>query len=108
MILPSNYDGGLGGLMLSPLCKQFITYSSYDGPDYAEYYSDRAEIIGYTLVNAKGLDAVKATFNFFTKDWSITKIVWVDEHTIVLKVYEGSHGGDDSGVKYTYLKTILK
>ncbi len=107
MLLPSNYDTGILGLLLSPSCNQFIIYSSYDGPDYENYYSNRAEIIGFNITNDKGLKAIKSSFEYYSKDWSIDNLTWINDKSIALKIYEENRWGDGSGMHYKYFKTNL-
>ncbi|RZJ66901.1 MAG: hypothetical protein EOO45_15805 [Flavobacterium sp.] len=99
MELPSSYDQGVQGMLFSPSCNRFLIYSSYDGPDYSDYYSYRAEIFAFK-VNGKGLDKIVPDFDYYSKDWSIRDAVWVDDKTIAIKVHEGE---TDSG--YRYYKT---
>jgi hypothetical protein len=105
MLLPSNYDAGVLKLLLSPACKQLIVCSSYDGPDYADYYEDRAEIFVLDVTTGAGLKGIKPAFRYYTKDWSIADLTWVNDKTIALKIYEG-RSGDSSSVHY--VKTVLK
>jgi hypothetical protein len=88
LILPSAYDRGIINLVISPDCKRFIVYSSYDGPDYTNYYEYRAEIFGFTIARGQGIKTIQPAFKFFTKDWSIEKITWISNTEIGLKTYE--------------------
>jgi hypothetical protein len=108
LVLPSNYDAGIMDLLFSPSCNQFLVYSSYDGPDYTNYYEYRAEIIGFTITQGQGFDAVKPSFKYYTKDWSIDHVMWVDENTLTLKLYNGERTGNGENSKYRYFKTNLK
>jgi hypothetical protein len=96
MLLPCNYDAGILGLLMAPGCNRFIIYSSYDGPDYVNYYEHRAEIISFTIAEDDGLKAIKPAFKYYSKDWSIEDLTWIDDETIAIKVY------DESGVPYKY------
>ena len=107
MLMPSNYDAGILRMLLSPTCNQLIVCSSYDGPDYVDYYEDRAEIFVFSVTTGIGLKGIKPTFKYYTKDWSIEDLTWVNDKTITLKIYEGNRGGDGSGVAYKYLKADL-
>ena len=107
MVLPSNYDSGILTMSLSPTCNQMIVCSSYDGPDYVDYYEDRAEIFVFNVTNGIGLKGIKPTFKYYTKDWSIEDLTWINDKTIALKVYEEQRWGDGSGVHYKYLKADL-
>lgn len=109
MLLPSNFDAGILGLLFSASGKQFIIFSSYDGPDYEEYYSYRAEIIAYKILpQEKGLNAIKTNFHYYSKDWSIEKIAWINENSIALKIFKEQKSGDGSKTKYEYYKTTIK
>lgn len=88
LILPSAYDRGIIELVISPNCKRFIVYSSYDGPDYTNYYEYRAEIFGFNIAPGQGINTIQPAFKFFTKDWSIEKVAWISNTEIGLKTYE--------------------
>ncbi|MES2679414.1 MAG: hypothetical protein V4635_05990 [Bacteroidota bacterium] len=108
LVLPCNYDQGIIGLEISPSCNQFIVYSSYDRPDYTEYYDYRAEIFGFTITQGQGFKIIKPSFKYYTKDWSIDKITWIDENTLALKLYDGERAGDGENLKFHYFKTNQK
>ncbi len=108
MYLPSGYDAGVLGLVFSPSAKFMLVYSSYDGPDYDNYYEDRAEFFLFSVKKGKGLSAVKLYGEFYTKDWSIEEIIWIDDKTIALKIYEGPRRGNGVQGGYKYLKTTIK
>ena len=108
ILLPSSYDGGIAGLTFSPSCNQFIVFSSYDGPDYVEYYSDRAEIFGFKVTTDKGLKAVKPAFIYFSKDWSLENLVWINDSTIALKTYaENRSAKNQDHLHYMFFKADL-
>lgn len=107
MFMPSNYDAGILTILLSPVCNQLIVCSSYDGPDYVNYYEDRAEIFVFNVTTGIGLKGIKPTFKYYTKDWSIEDLTWVNDKTIALKMYEGNRTGDGSKVAYKYFKADL-
>lgn len=90
LILPSAYDQGIIDLVISPDCKRFIVYSSYDGPDYTNYYEYRAEVFGFTIAPGQGIKTIQPAFKFFTKDFSIEKITWLSNTEIGLKTYEAA------------------
>jgi hypothetical protein len=108
MQLPSDYDQGILGLIFSPSCNQFIIYSGYDAPDYDKYYQYRSEIIGFNIANGKGLEAIKPSFKYYTTDWSIEDITWVDDKTIALKVYEEGIPSNGNGFHHKYFKAELQ
>jgi hypothetical protein len=107
MLIPSGYDAGVLNMLLSQTCTRLMVCSSYDGPDYEDYYEDRAELILFKISKETGLKGVKPAGKFYTKDWSIEDFTWVNDKTIALKVYEGNRGGDGNGANYRYLKTHL-
>jgi hypothetical protein len=107
MLMPSNYDAGILKMLLSPTCNQLIVCSSYDGPDYANYYEYRAEIFVFNITTESGLQAIKPTFKYYTSEWSIDDLTWVNDKTIALKIYEGNRGGDGSGAHYKYFKADM-
>ncbi|HEX5002676.1 MAG TPA: hypothetical protein VFW78_09265 [Bacteroidia bacterium] len=107
LMLPSGFDAGIMGLLFSPSCRQFIVYSSYDGPDFMNFYEDRAEIVGFTVTRDQGLNAIKPSFEYNTSDWSIDSIIWIDENNLALKLYNGNRNSESMNLKYSYFKTSL-
>jgi hypothetical protein len=105
MAVPTDYDAGILSMLFSPSCSQLLICSSYDGPDFENYYSHRAEIFVYTVSTGNGLHGIKPSLKFYAKDWSIDDIIWVNDKTIALKVYEERRQGDGSGNNYKYYKT---
>ncbi|MDF3026024.1 MAG: hypothetical protein K0S23_331 [Fluviicola sp.] len=103
MLIPSAYDAGILNMLLSQTCTQFMVCSSYDGPDFEDYYENRAELYLFKILKETGLKGVKPAGQFYTKDWSIEDFTWVSDKAIALKVYEGN--GSDAN--YRYLKTHL-
>ncbi|MEO5910162.1 MAG: hypothetical protein ABIP95_04695 [Pelobium sp.] len=106
-ILPSNYDSGILGILFSPSCNKLVIYSSYDTPDYADYYTERANITCYSITTEQGLSAIKPLFKYDTKDWSIGNITWADDNTLALQLYDGTSPDGDSNSKYRYFKTVI-
>ncbi len=88
MCLPADYDFGLYGVEVSPSCSKFITYSSYDGPDYVEYYGQRALVMLYRIGAGSGIKAIKLKKTFAFKLWSIHEAKWVNDRYIALKMYK--------------------
>lgn len=107
MILPADYDQGILGLIFSPSCNQFIIYSCYDLPSYYDYYQYRSEIIGFNITNGKGLAAIQPSFKYYTKDWSISDLIWIDDKTIALKVYEEGSPSAGNDYQHKYYKSAL-
>ena len=107
MAVPTDYDAGILSMLFSPSCSQLLICSSYDGPDFENYYSHRAEIFVFTVSTGNGLHGIKPSLKFYTKDWSIDDIIWVNDKTIALKVYEERRQGDGSSNNYKYYKTDL-
>lgn len=106
--IPSNYDAGMIGYEFSPTGNKFIVFSAYDGPDYIQYYDWRAEFFIYEITKEKGLDALQLVSSYYATDWSIENIVWIDDNSIALKIYEEERPGDGSKLKFKYLKTIIQ
>ncbi len=107
MLLPSDYDAGVLSMQLSPSCSRLMVSSSYDGPDFVKYYDHRAEIFIFTVSIDNGLHGIKPALKFYTKDWSIDDIIWVNDKTIALKIYEEGRQGDGSSNSYKYYKADL-
>ena len=104
MDLPANFDAGLIGLLVSPSCKRFITYSSYDMPDYDKYYSNRALLTCYDITDDVGLKAIRLKQTYGLKQWSIAEVIWKDEQSVVLKMYDGNFA---ELVEYKYFKVVI-
>lgn len=105
--MPSDYDAGIQDMLFSPNCNQLIVCSSYDGPDYDNYYENRAEFYLFKIAGNQGLDSVKPYLRYSTKKWSIDDITWVDDNVIALKLYDEQRWGDGTGVNYKYFKASL-
>lgn len=105
LLLPSSYDQGIMGLLISPKCNQFIVFSSCDGSDYTDFYDFRAEIFGFTITKEQGLQAVKPAFMMSTKDWSMEKVIWISENEIAIKAYnEDRNLSNEDCLDYKYFK----
>jgi hypothetical protein len=107
MLMPSTYDSGILKMLLSPSCHQLVVCSSYDGPDYGNYYEYRAEIFLFNVSTGIGLKGIAPSFNYFTKDWSIHNLTWVDENTIALELYNETRTGNEENLKFRYFKSNL-
>lgn len=105
--MPTDYDAGILSMLFSPSCSQLLICSSYDGPDFENYYSHRAEIFVFTVSIGNGLKGIKPALKFYTKDWSIDDIIWINDKTIALKVYEEPRQGDGSSNNYKYYKADI-
>lgn len=104
MLLPSNFDAGILKMVFSPSCKQLLICSSYDGPDFENYYSHRSEIFLFSISLDYGLSGITPSSMFYTKDWSIDSIIWLSDHTIALKTYTGSRPLESRSTAYEYYK----
>jgi hypothetical protein len=107
MLMPSSYDAGILKMLLSPSCKQLVVCSSYDGPDYGNYYEYRAEIFLFNVSTGIGLKGITPSINYYTKDWSINNLTWVDENTIALELYNGTRGSNEDNLEFRYFKSNL-
>lgn len=107
MLMPSTYDAGILKMLLSPSCNQLVVCSSYDGPDYENYYEYRAEIFLFNVSTGIGLKGITPALNYYTKDWSINNLTWVDENTIALELYNGTRTGKGENLKFRYFKSNL-
>jgi|GEM_PF-2287801 len=90
MTLPCDYDVGILGVSFSPSCTKLIVCSSYDGPEYHEYYNYRAEFYLYNVNGNNGLESLLPAYGFGSKEWSIADYVWITDHELGLKVYSGN------------------
>lgn len=108
MLMPSNYDSGVLKMLLSPSCTQLLVCSSYDGPEYSDYYEHRAEIFLFNVLTGVGLKGITPSLKYYTKDWSINDLTWVDEHTIALELYNETPMNYGENLKSKYFKSNLK
>jgi hypothetical protein len=107
LLLPSSFDSGISGFVFSPSCEKFIVFSSYDGTDYDKYYSHRSEIRGFTFNGSKNLEDVRPSLKINSKEWSLEDLIWADENTVLLKVYEEDRSGAGESLHYKYLKASI-
>ena len=103
MGLPSGYDAGILGLSFTPSGQHFLIFSAYDSPDFKNYYAARSELFVYKM--GEGIDDIERSLSYFSQEWSIEAVVWIDEKSIALKIYTEARWGDGSGVTYKYVKT---
>ena len=109
MPLLSSFDAGILDLILSRSTKHFITYSSYDGPDYTDYYGHRSEFTLYRIKKQKKNTKIEERLFGFSKNWSIARIVYISDNYIALKLYEERYGdGTDLNYKYFKLRLVSK
>jgi hypothetical protein len=105
MPLPAEFDAGLLGIVVSPVCDRFVTYSSYDMPDYDKYYAYRALIVLYDINEGVGLKAIKKTRTFGLKTWSISEVKWLDNKSIAFKLYKEAYSDN---VRFAYFKVRIE
>lgn len=105
--LPASFDQGILGMSFSPDGNYLMVCSSYDGPDYSNYYSYRAEIVLYKITTDEGLKAVKHFGDYYSLEWSISDFVWINKGTFALKIYEGHKRGNGVEGGYRYLKASI-
>jgi hypothetical protein len=99
--LPTSFDEGISGMILSPSRKQLIIYSSV-GSHY-EPYNHRAELFGFEVTKNGGIKGLKPSFKYMTKDFEISSLFWVNEKIILLTVNE-NNWDDQSSLRYFRVK----
>ena len=107
MILPCTFDQGILGLVFSNSCDQFVTYSSYDAPDFNNYYEHRAELTGFNITRGKGLDCIKPFFKYYNKEWSIDKLIWITDKKIAIRVYTQGMPSNGNDFQFQYYTTEI-
>lgn len=107
IFVPSNYDQGFLGLIISPDYKTMMVYSSYDMPSFMDYYDWRSEFFLYNLEENKGLKALNLFSYFTSTKWSIDEIIWINNSQLALKVYENNRPEKYNSESFTYLSTTL-
>lgn len=91
LLLPSTFDAGITNVLPSPDCKKLIVFSSYDMPDYENYYEHRAEFFLFNVIVDKGIEGIKPSAKHFSKKWSLADMTWINNKTIAAKVYENKN-----------------
>lgn len=91
LLLPSTFDVGVSTVLPSPDCKRLIVWSTYDMPDYGEFYGHRSELFSFTIDMEKGIDGVQPLAKHFSKRWSLGDVTWVDNKTLAVKVYSNAN-----------------
>ena len=107
LLLPSDYDTGIDGLVFSPDCGHFMVFASYDGPDYSRYYDSRAQIFGFRSGNAKSSNAIQPLFKIYFRDFTIADLIWESSSGLALKVYEGRRPSASEENSYRYFRVDL-
>ncbi len=102
-----DYDQGFQGLLFSPSGNQLIIFASYDGPDYADYYYSRAVIYTYKVNSKKEGNTLRAHKQYSIFNWSIENLFWIDEDSIVLKVYKGGKSTTGLSEEFQFFSVIL-
>jgi len=115
MQLPDSFDSGVLGLEISASKKQMLMFSSYYGDDYAKVSSHRAEIIFMQIGEGKGFHKLVKPEICIITAFSIEDIIWIDNNSIALKVYDkyeevwnDSHTHTYHEPVYQYLKAEIK
>jgi hypothetical protein len=107
MIVPSDYDQGVLGALVSPGGEYFLGYSSYDGPDYEYAYSIRSTFSVFRISKNHGLSGVEPFALFESTDWSIREMVWMDAESVGLKVYSCNYNEILGEEDYSYFRINL-
>ncbi len=92
--LDAPFDAGIKGMQLSKKNTYLVVYSSYDGPDYDDYYATRSTFTLYKIKKNKGLKGMTVYYTFNSNEWSIEELIWINNNTLALKVYTGERNGD--------------
>jgi hypothetical protein len=107
LYLPSGYDAGITDILISSTCDQLIVCSSFDGPDYVNYYRHRSELFVFNIALGNGINGITPAYKHYATDWSISDMIWVSDKAIALKTYEDDSYGDNSHLRYKYYKLNL-
>jgi hypothetical protein len=107
LLLSSSYDAGISNMLFSTSCTKLIVWSSYDGPDFANYYENRAEFYSFTVAAGNGQQRLKPDSKHFSKDWSIQDLTWINDKTIALKTYKSNKPSVSNDKEYKYFTVDL-
>jgi len=107
LFLPADFDQGILDAVISPAGNAFVVYSSYDGPEFDNYYDHRAEIHVFNVIGDRGLDAIQFSESFYIRDWSISNLAWFNDQNIYIKTYTESRSFDGQSMDFKYYKLEL-
>lgn len=108
MVVPSNYDEGISGIIVSPECNKLGVYSAYDGTDYSNYYEQRSEFYTFQVREGKGIQVLLPDMVYFTKSFTIEEMFWANENTVILKTYAGDRQQVNADkLNYRYYQATL-
>lgn len=107
MIVPSDYDQGVLGALVSPGGEYFLAYSSYDGPDFHYAHSIRSTFSVFRISKNHGLSGVAPFALFESTDWSIREMVWMDAQSVGIQVYSGNLNESATKEDYSYYRIQL-
>jgi len=108
LTLPADYDAGVMDLLLSPAKDRMLVCSSYDGPDYTNYYAHRAMVVLYRITKGQGLAGLLPLRVIVMDDRSIERVVWKDDRTLALKTYAGARWGEGVEEGYAYFSVVVE
>jgi hypothetical protein len=100
--LDAPFDAGIKGMQLSKNKTYLVVYSSYDGPDYDDYYATRSTFTFYKIKKNKGIKGMIVYYSFESTEWSIEELIWINNNTLALKVYTGERNGDKIEGSFLY------
>ena len=88
MVLPSRYDDGFIITRFSPSCNQIMTFFQFEFNDYNESEEYGAELYGYKLTSGSGIETIKPSFRYYSKDWLINDLVWINENSVAVQTFK--------------------
>jgi hypothetical protein len=100
--LDAPFDAGIKGMQLSKNNTYLVVYSSYNGPDYVDYYSTRSSFTLYKINKNKGIKGMTVYYTFNSTEWSIEELIWINNNTLALKVYTEERNGDTLEGNFLY------